>query len=204
MLEYAEPVTRLIDEFKRLPGIGQKSAQRLAFHVLRMTETEVERFVSAMEEVKRKIIFCTVCNNLTDVDPCRFCASTSRDRSIICVVEEPYNLVAIEKTRGFHGLYHVLHGSLSPIRGVSPDDLRLQNLLPRLRPENNEGIEVREVILATNPNTEGEATASYISRLLKPLGVRVTRIAMGMPVGSDLEYVDEVTMDKALANRHEI
>ncbi|HEX8476621.1 MAG TPA: recombination mediator RecR [Pyrinomonadaceae bacterium] len=204
MLEYAEPVTRLIDEFKRLPGIGQKSAQRLAFHVLRMTETEVERFVSAMEEVKRKIIFCTVCNNLTDVDPCRFCASTSRDRSIICVVEEPYNLVAIEKTRSFHGLYHVLHGSLSPIRGVSPDDLRLQNLLPRLRPENNEGIEVREVILATNPNTEGEATASYISRLLKPLGMRVTRIAMGMPVGSDLEYVDEVTMDKALANRHEI
>lgn len=204
MLEYAESVTRLIDEFKRLPGIGQKSAQRLAFHVLRMTEADVQRFVAALEEVKRKIIFCSICNNLTDVDPCRFCAATSRDRSIICVVEEPYNLVAVEKTRSFHGLYHVLHGSLSPIRGISPDDLRLQNLLPRLRSENNEGIEVREVILATNPNTEGEATASYISRLLKPLGVRVTRIAMGMPVGSDLEYVDEVTMDKALANRHEI
>lgn len=204
MLEYAEPVTKLIDEFKRLPGIGQKSAQRLAFHVLRMTETDVERFVSALEEVKRKIIVCSVCNNLTDVDPCRFCASPGRDRSIICVVEEPYNLVAIEKTRSYHGLYHVLHGSLSPIRGISPDDLRLTNLLPRLRPENNDGVEVREVILATNPNTEGEATASYISRLLKPLGVRVTRIAMGMPVGSDLEYVDEVTMDKALANRHEI
>ncbi|MCA1566545.1 MAG: recombination mediator RecR [Acidobacteria bacterium] len=204
MLDYAEPVTKLIDEFKRLPGVGQKSAQRLAFHILRMPEQDVARFVAAMEEVKRKIVFCTVCNNLTDVDPCRYCSSTSRDRSIICVVEEPYNLVAVEKTRGYHGLYHVLHGSLSPIRGMSPDDLRLQNLLPRLRPENNDGIEVREVILATNPNTEGEATASYISRLLKPLGVRVTRIAMGMPVGSDLEYVDEVTMDKAMANRHEM
>jgi recombination protein RecR len=204
MLEYSEPVTKLIDEFKRLPGIGHKSAQRLAFHVLRMSEADVERFVAALEEVKRKIVSCTVCNNLTDVDPCRFCSSTSRDRSMICVVEEPYNLVAVEKTRSYNGLYHVLHGSLSPIRGLGPEDLRLQNLLPRLRPENNDGVEVREVILATNPNTEGEATASYISRLLKPLGVRVTRIAMGMPVGSDLEYVDEVTMDKALANRHEI
>ena len=204
MLEYSEPVTKLIDEFKRLPGIGHKSAQRLAFHVLRMSEADVERFVAALEEVKRKIVSCTVCNNLTDVDPCRFCASTSRDRSMICVVEEPYNLVAVEKTRSYNGLYHVLHGSLSPIRGLGPEDLRLQNLLPRLRPENNDGVEVREVILATNPNTEGEATASYVSRLLKPLGVRVTRIAMGMPVGSDLEYVDEVTMDKALANRHEI
>ena len=204
MLEYSEPVTKLIDEFKRLPGVGHKSAQRLAFHVLRMTEADVGRFVAALEEVKRKIISCTVCNNLTDVDPCRFCASTSRDRSIICVVEEPYNLVAVEKTRSYNGLYHVLHGSLSPIRGLGPEDLRLQNLLPRLRPENNGGTEVVEVILATNPNTEGEATASYISRLLKPLGVRVTRIAMGMPVGSDLEYVDEVTMDKALTNRHEI
>ena len=194
MLEYSEPVTKLIDEFKRLPGVGQKSAQRLAFHVLRMSEAEVERFVAALEEVKRKIVFCSICNNLTDVDPCRFCAAPARDRSIICVVEEPYNLVAIEKTRSYHGLYHVLHGSLSPIRNVHPEDLRLQNLLPRLRPENNDGVEVRE----------GEATASYISRLLKPLGVRTTRIAMGMPVGSDLEYVDEVTMDKALANRHEI
>ena len=204
MLDYAEPVTKLIDEFKRLPGVGQKSAQRLAFHVMRMSEADVERFAAAMQEVKRKIIFCTVCNNLTDVDPCRFCASTSRDRSMICVVEEPFNLVAVEKTRSYTGLYHVLHGSLSPIRGMSPDDLRLQNLLPRLKPENNDGIEVREIILATNPNTEGEATASYISRLLKPLGVKVTRIAMGMPVGSDLEYVDEVTMDKALSNRHEM
>ncbi len=204
MLEYSEPVTKLIDEFKRLPGVGQKSAQRLAFHVLRMTNADVARLTAALEEVKLKIVSCAICNNLTDVDPCRFCASTSRDRSIICVIEEPYNLVAVEKTRSYHGLYHVLHGSLSPLRGINPEDLRLQNLLPRLRPENNEGVEVREVILATNPNTEGEATASYISRLLKPLGARVTRIAMGMPVGSDLEYVDEVTMDKALANRHEI
>ena len=204
MLEYSEPVTKLIDEFKRLPGIGQKTAQRLAFHVLRMTQEDVERFVGAMEEVKRKIVMCTVCNNLTDIDPCRFCSSASRDRSMICVIEEPYNLVAVEKTRSYNGLYHVLHGALSPIRGLGPEDLRLANLLPRLRPDNNEGVEVREVILATNPNTEGEATASYVSRLLKPLGVRVTRIAMGMPVGSDLEYVDEVTMDKALTNRHEI
>ncbi len=204
MLEYAEPVIKLIDEFKRLPGIGQKSAQRLAFHVLRMSEADVERFTSAMAEVKRSIVFCDVCNNLTDINPCRFCQSTSRDRSMICIVEEPYNLVAVEKTRSYNGLYHVLHGSLSPIRGMSIDDLRLKNLLPRLKPENNDGIEVREVILATNPNTEGEATASAISYLLKPLGVRVTRLAMGMPVGSDLEFVDEVTMDKALSNRHEI
>ena len=204
MLDYAEPVTKLIDEFKRLPGIGHKTAQRLAFHILRVPEADVERFVEALREVKRRIIFCSVCNNLTDVDPCRYCASAGRDRSMICVIEEPYNLVAVEKTRSYKGLYHVLHGSLSPIRGLGPDDLHLANLLPRLKPENNDGVEVSEVILATNPNTEGEATANYISRLLKPLGVRVTRIAMGMPVGSDLEYVDEVTMDKALANRHEI
>ncbi len=204
MLEYSEPVTKLIDEFKRLPGIGQKSAQRLAFYILRMSDADVERFADALQEVKRRIVSCDVCNNLTDVNPCRFCASPSRDRSMICVIEEPYNLIAVEKTRSYPGLYHVLHGSLSPIRGVNPENLRLQNLLPRLRPENNEGIEVREVILATNPTMEGEATANYINRLLKPLGVRVTRIAMGMPVGSDLEYVDEVTMDKALANRHEI
>ncbi|HEX8888693.1 MAG TPA: recombination mediator RecR [Pyrinomonadaceae bacterium] len=204
MLDYAEPVTKLIDEFKRLPGIGHKTAQRLAFHILRVPEADVERFVEALREVKRRIVFCSICNNLTDVDPCRYCSSPGRDRSMICVVEEPYNLVAVEKTRSYKGLYHVLHGSLSPIRGLGPDDLHLANLLPRLKPENNDGVEVQEVILATNPNTEGEATANYISRLLKPLGMRVTRIAMGMPVGSDLEYVDEVTMDKALANRHEI
>ena len=204
MLDYAEPVTKLIDEFKRLPSIGQKSAQRLAFHILRSPDVDVERLIQALREVKQKITECSICNNLTDINPCRFCSLPSRDRSQLCVVEQPYDLVAVEKTRSYKGLYHVLHGALSPIRGVRPSDLRLENLLTRLKPENNEGIEVREVILATNPNTEGEATANYISRLLKPLGTRVTRLAMGMPVGSDLEYVDEVTMDKALTNRHEM
>ncbi len=204
MLEYAEPVTKLIDELKRLPSIGHKSAQRLAFHIMRAPEADLERLIGALREVKQKIVLCSVCNNLTEVNPCRFCASTSRDHSVICVVEEPHSLVAVEKTRSFKGVYHVLHGSLSPIRHIGPSELQLANLLPRLKPENNDGVAVREVILATNPTTEGEATASYISRLLKPLGIRVTRIAMGMPVGSDLEYVDEVTMDKALANRHEI
>jgi recombination protein RecR len=204
MLDYAEPVTKLIDEFKRLPSIGQKSAQRLAFHILRTPEADVERFIQALREVKERIIQCSTCNNLTDVDPCRYCSSPSRDRSIICIIEEPYNLVAVEKTRSYKGLYHILHGTLSPIRGIGPSNLRLDNLLTRLQPENNEGVEIQEVILATNPNTEGEATANYISRLLKPLGLRVTRIAMGMPVGGDLEYVDEVTMDKALSNRHEM
>ena len=204
MLDYAEPVTKLIDEFKRLPSIGQKSAQRLAFYILRAPDVDVERLIEALHEVKQKISECTVCNNLTDVNPCRFCSLPTRDRSMLCVVEQPYDLIAVEKTRSYKGLYHVLHGSLSPIRGIRPSDLRLDNLLPRLKPENNEGVEVSEVILATNPNTEGEATANYISRLLKPLGLRVTRLAMGMPVGSDMEYVDEVTMDKALTNRHEM
>ena len=204
MLEYAEPVTRLIDELKRLPSIGHKSAQRLAFHVMRAPEADLERLISALREVKQKIVLCSVCNNLTEINPCRFCASPGRDHSVICVVEEPHSLVAVEKTRSFKGVYHVLHGSLSPIRHIGPSELQLANLLPRLKPENNDGVAVKEVILATNPTTEGEATANYISRLLKPLGLRVTRIAMGMPVGSDLEYVDEVTMDKALANRHEI
>ncbi len=204
MLEYAEPVTRLIDELKRLPSIGHKSAQRLAFHLMRTPDADIERLITAILEVKKRIIQCSVCNNLTEIDPCRFCSSTTRDRSVICVVEEPHSLVAVEKTRSFKGIYHVLHGSLSPIRHIGPNDLHLANLLPRLKPENNEGVAVTEVILATNPTTEGEATANYIGRLLKPLGLRVTRIAMGMPVGSDLEYVDEVTMDKALSNRHEI
>ena len=204
MLEYSEPVARLIDEFKRLPGIGHKSAQRLAFFILRLPDEKVEDFIYALREVKEKIVFCSVCNNLTDVNPCMFCSSPTRDRSVICVVEEPYNLVAVEKTRSFKGLYHIIHGSLSPIRGVGPDELMIANLFPRLMPEKNEGIEVTEVIIATNPTTEGEATANYIARLLKPLGVRATRIAMGMPVGSDLQFVDEVTMDKALTNRHDI
>lgn len=204
MLDYAEPVTKLIDEFKRLPGIGHKSAQRLAFHLLKASQEDAERLVEAIREVKAKIIFCAICNNLTDTNPCRFCSSPSRDRSIICVVEEPYNLVAIEKTREYHGLYHVLHGALSPIRGIGPEELYIKNLLERLRQNERGEPDVKEIILATNPNTEGEATANYLARLLKPLGVRVTRIAMGLPVGSDLEYADEVTMHKALTNRHEI
>jgi recombination protein RecR len=204
MFDYAEPVTKLIDEFKRLPGIGHKSAQRLAFHLLKAAPEDAARLIDAIREVKEKIVFCSVCNNLTDIDPCRYCASPARDRSIICVVEEPYNLVAIEKTREYHGLYHVLHGALSPIRGIGPEDLRIKGLLERMRPLADGESEVKEIILATNPNTEGEATANYLGRLLKPLGVRVTRIAMGLPVGSDLEYADEVTMHKALTNRHEV
>jgi recombination protein RecR len=199
MLEYAEPVTKLIDELKRLPGIGHKSAQRLAFHLLRAERLETDRLIAAIIEVKERIILCSVCNNITDVDPCRYCTSPARDKATILVVEEPFNIVAFEKTREYKGLYHVLHGALSPIRGMGPDDLKIKNLLERLRAG-----EVNEIILATNPNTEGEATANYLSKLLRPLGIRITRIAMGIPVGSDLEYADEVTMHKALANRHEM
>lgn len=199
MLDYAESVTRLIEEFKKLPGIGHKSAQRLAFYILRATREETDHIVEAINEVKEKIILCSVCNNFTDVDPCRYCSSPSRDRRIILIVEEPFNLVTIEKTREYKGLYHVLHGALSPIRGIGPDDLKIKNLIDRLKAG-----DVEEIILATNPNTEGEATANYLSRLLRPLGIRTTRIAMGVPVGSDLEYADEVTMHKALSNRHEI
>ena len=204
MLEYAEPVTKLIDELKRLPSIGHKSAQRLAFHIMRIPDADLERLFAALREVKQKIVLCSICNNLTEVDPCRFCSSPSRDRSVICVVEEPYSLVAVEKTRSFRGVYHVLHGSLSPIRHIGPSELQLANLLPRLKPENNDGVVVKEVILATNPTTEGEATANYISRLLKPLGLKVTRIAMGIPVGSDLEYADDLTMTRALEGRREL
>lgn len=199
MLDYAEPVTKLIDELKRLPGIGHKSAQRLAFYILRASREEADRLIESIVEVKEKIILCSTCNNITDVDPCRFCSSPARDKRMLLVVEEPFNLVTIEKTREYKGLYHVLHGALSPIRGIGPDELKIKNLFERLRTS-----EVEEIILATNPNTEGEATANYLSKLLRPLGLRVTRIAMGVPVGSDLEYADEVTMHKALSNRHEM
>jgi recombination protein RecR len=199
MLDYVEPVTKLIDELKRLPGIGQKSAQRLAFHILRANRTETDRLVQSINEVKEKIVLCSTCNNITDVDPCHYCSSPGRDKRSMLVVEEPYNLVTIEKTRDYKGLYHVLHGALSPIRGIGPDDLKIKGLLDRLRSG-----EVEEIILATNPNTEGEATANYLARLLKPLVPKITRIAMGVPVGSDLEYADEVTMHKALTNRHEV
>lgn len=193
-----DPVIRLIDELQRLPGVGPKSAQRLAFHLLRMPREDAERLVLAVRDVKERVAYCSVCNNITDVDPCTLCASETRDHRIVCVVEEPQNVAAVEKARDFSGVYHVLMGALSPLQGIGPDDLKIKGLLARV------GDGVREVILATNPNVEGEATALYLARLLKPLGVRVTRIAMGLPVGGDLEYADEVTLHKALEGRREV
>ena len=194
-----DPLNKLIEQLQRLPGIGAKSAARLAYHVLKTPREEVERLVLAMREVKDRVTYCSVCSNITDVDPCYFCTHSGRDKRIICVVEEPENVTGIEKTRDFNGLYHVLMGALSPLHGVGPDDLKIRELLGRVA-----GGNVEEVILATNPNVEGEATAIYLAKLLKPLGVRVTRIAMGVPVGSDLEYTDEVTMHKALEGRREV
>ncbi len=199
MPDFAEPLANLIQEFKRLPGIGQKSAQRLAFHVLRADRSEAERLAQALLDVKDKLGLCAVCNNISDAELCPYCRDPQRDRSQICVVEEPHNIVPIETTRTYTGLYHVLHGAISPLRGIGPEQLKIKSLLTRL-----ESGEVREVILATNPTVEGEATAAYLSRLLKPLGLRVTRIAMGIPVGSDLEFADEVTMSKSLENRREL
>ena len=191
-------LVRLIEELQRLPGIGPRGAQRLAFHILKNPREQAERLVEAVRDVKERITYCSVCNNITDADPCGFCSDDKRDRGIICVVEEPQNVSAVEKTREFKGVYHVLMGALSPLQGIGPDDLKIKSLLARIT--NGVG----EVILATNPNVEGEATAIYLARLLKPLGVKVTRIAMGVPVGSDLEYADEVTMHKALEGRHEV
>ena len=199
MPDFAEPLARLIQEFKRLPGIGQKSAQRLAFHLLRANREDAERLVEALLDVKNKLGLCQLCNNISESEMCPFCLDPRRDRSVICVVEEPHNIVSVETTRQFQGLYHVLHGAISPLRGVGPDQLKIKNLLERL-----EGGEAQEIILATNPNVEGEATAAYLARLLKPLGLKVTRIAMGIPVGSDLEFADEVTMSKSLENRREM
>jgi recombination protein RecR len=199
MKDYAEPLARLIDELKRLPGIGQKSAQRIAFHLERVPREDAERLAAAVLDVKDKIQLCSVCNNLTEVDPCVYCTDSDRNPEIICVVETPYNVVGIERTREFHGRYHVLHGALSPLQGIGPEQLRIKNLLDRLR-----GGNVREIIVATSPTVEGEATAVYLSKLIKPLGVKVSRIAMGIPVGSELEYADEVTMLKALEGRREM
>jgi recombination protein RecR len=193
-----DPVARLVEELQRLPGIGPKSALRLAFHILRSPRDETDRLTQAVRDVKECVTYCSVCNNITDIDPCVFCRSAERDHQLVCVVEEPQNVSAIEKTREFKGVYHVLMGALSPLQGVGPDDLKIKSLLARI------GNGVSEVILATNPNVEGEATAIYLARLLKPLGVKVTRIAMGVPVGSDLEYADEVTMHKALEGRREV
>ena len=198
MKEYPEPVSRLIGELKELPGIGAKSAQRIAFYILRAGEEDVHHLARAIVDVKEKIVTCSVCNNVTDDDPCIYCSSPERNSRVVCVVEEPPNVVAIERTHEFKGRYHVLMGSLSPLSGVGPEQLKIQGLLARLS-----GGEVEEVILATNPNVEGEATAIYLSKLIKPLGVKVTRIAMGIPVGSELDYADEVTMGKALEGRRE-
>jgi recombination protein RecR len=194
-----EPLTQLIAELQRLPGIGAKSAQRLAFHILKTPREEVERLTVAVRDVKDRVAHCSICSNITDADPCAFCTSADRQQGVICVVEEPANVTAIEKTREFRGVYHVLMGALSPLQGVGPDDLKIRSLLARV-----ERGGVQEIILATNPNVEGEATAIYLAKLLKPLGLRVTRIAMGVPVGSDLEYADEVTMHKAMEGRREV
>ena len=194
-----EPLTRLIEQLQRLPGIGRKSAQRLAFHVLKTPRENADLLCSAIRDVKDRIAYCSICSNVTDVDPCPICTDESRNGRLICVVEEPPNVLAIERSRDYNGTYHVLMGALSPLQGIGPDELRIRGLLGRIDAGGAD-----EVILATNPNVEGEATAIYLARLLKPLGVRVTRIAMGVPVGSDLEYADEVTMSKALQNRHDI
>lgn len=199
MGDYAEPIAKLIDEFRKLPGIGQKTAQRLAYSILRRPREEAELLSSAILEVKDRIRYCSRCNNFSDIDPCAYCTNPNRSPGTICVVEEPSDILSIEKTREYRGQYHVLHGVLSPINGVGPDDLKLKNLIERLKEGN-----VKEIILATNPNVEGEATAIYLSRLLKPLGVKVSRIALGVPVGSDLEFADEVTMSKALEGRREL
>lgn len=194
-----EQLTRLIDELQRLPGIGRKSAQRLAFHILRAPREDADRLCEAVRDVKERVRHCSTCNNITDTDPCACCSDEGRDRRVICVVEEAQNVNVIEKTRDYKGLYHVLMGAISPLQGIGPDELKIKGLLARVADH-----AVEEVILATNPNVEGEATAIYLARLLKPLGVRVTRIAMGVPVGSDLEYADEVTMNKAMEGRREV
>ena len=193
------PLAALIDQLQRLPGIGAKSAQRLAFHLLRQPREDVDALLAAVRDVKERITYCSVCSNITETDPCYYCTHPGRDRRVICVVEDPHNVTAIERTKEFNGRYHVLMGALSPLQGIGPDDLKIKSLLDRVR----DG-EIEEVILATNPNVEGEATAIYLAKLIKPLSVKVTRIAMGLPVGSDLEYADEVTMHKAMSGRHEI
>jgi len=196
---YPSPVAKLVEQFSKLPGIGSKTAQRLAFFVLNMPEGDVKSLAQAIVDAKQKTKYCSICGNLTDSDICSICRNTSRDTSIICVVEEPRDVIAMERTREFKGLYHVLHGAISPMEGIGPEDIRLKELLHRL----NDG-DIKEVIIATNPNVEGEATAMYLSKLIKPFGIKVTRIAHGIPVGGDLEYADEVTLTKALEGRREL
>ncbi|TDM20076.1 recombination protein RecR [Macrococcoides canis] len=198
-MHYPAPISKLIDSFMKLPGIGPKTASRLAFHVLDMKEDDVVGFAKALVDVKRELTYCSVCGHITDTDPCYICEDKTRDQSIICVVEETKDVIAMEKMREYKGLYHVLHGAISPMEGVGPEDINVPSLLTRLRDEG-----IQELILATNPNIEGESTAMYIARLVKPIGIKVTRLAHGLPVGGDLEYADEVTLSKAISGRTEI
>jgi len=197
MKYYAKPISKLINELSKLPGIGGKTAQRLAFHILSLSEKEAEELASAISEAKKNMKYCSVCGNLTDSDPCSICSDPGRDPKTICVVESPRDVAAMERIKDYRGLYHVLHGSISPIEGIGPDDINLKSLVIRLQ-----GTDTEEIILATNPNIEGEATAMYIARLLKPSGIKVSRIAHGIPVGGDLEYADEITLLKAVEGRH--
>ncbi len=197
--QYAKPLAQLIRELSKLPGIGGKSAQRLAFHILSLEDGEAMALAEAITDAKKNMKYCSVCGNLTDVDPCIYCSDETRDPSVICVVETPRDVSAVERIREFHGMYHVLHGAISPMDGIGPEDINLKSLILRLQDER-----IKEVILATNPNIEGEATAMYISRLIKPAGIKVSRIAHGIPVGGDLEYADEVTLAKALEGRKEL
>lgn len=200
MRQYPKPLNRLINEFSKLPGIGGKTAQRLAFHVLSLSTPEVESLANAIRDAKQNLRYCSVCGNLTDQDPCSICSDPQRDPKVICVVESPQDVLAMERIREFNGRYHVLHGTISPVEGIGPGDINLKSLIVRLQKEP----EVEEVIIATNPNIEGEATAMYISRLLRPMEVKVTRLAYGVPVGSQLEYADEVTLSRALEGRQEM
>jgi recombination protein RecR len=193
------PVARLIEEFHKLPGVGPKSAQRLTYYLLRMPVAEARTLAETILEVKERITFCSVCQNVTDTNPCRICDSDRRERTMICVVEEPMDILAMERSGSYHGLYHVLHGAISPMDGIGPEELKIEELLARLRSN-----EATEVILATNPNLEGEATAMYLTRLLRPLGLRITRLARGLPVGGDLEYADDVTLTRAMEGRQEM
>lgn len=195
----ARPVARLIDEFSRLPGIGPKTASRLTFFLLRVPDEQAQALAEAIRALKENVVTCSQCENIAEVDPCPICTGEDRDRSTICVVEEPLDVLAIERTRDYHGLYHVLHGAISPVDGIGPEDLRIDALLQRLQ-----NSQIQEIILATNPNLEGEATAMYLQRLIGPLGIRITRLARGLPVGGDLEYADAVTLSRALEGRREM
>lgn len=198
-MHYPEPISKLIDSFMKLPGIGPKTAQRLAFYVLNMKEDDVVNFSRSLMEVKRDLQFCSICGHITDIDPCYICQDKNRDRSIVCVVQDTKDVIAMEKMREYQGLYHVLHGAISPMDGIGPEDINVATLIERLKDD-----QIKEIILATNPNIEGESTAMYISRLVKPIGVKITRLAHGLPVGGDLEYADEVTLSKAIEYRTEL